>query len=199
MSAERYKRNTALWTIVPLVLLVAAYTGWALVQSNRPEPYETYDRDFPALTSPAAAPFDDPSLAYTFTIPAGLVAMPDTGGADVLLAPAEWFPTDASVTVTAKTLKTSADELSEKELIAAAREADYGPGVEDEVTVGEAADGSRVLFWAGCCSTPSPLNALVYRGKRVALVATDTPDDGDDTEGALDAAARELVASFTWR
>lgn len=195
----RYKRNTALIPILPMLLVLFAFIGWSLLESDRPDPYETYDRDLPALTTPAATPFDDPAFPYTFTIPAGLIAMPDTEGADVRLAPEAWFPTDAAISVTARELTESTDGLSDTELRALAIEADDGPGEGDDITITVADDGSRVLTWAGCCSEPDPVRVLVYSGKHVALIESAGPGDTEDSEDVIGDAARELIAGFAWR
>lgn len=195
----RYKRNTGLLPLLPLLLVVFAYLGWSLLEADRPEPYETYDRDLPALTAPAAAVFDDPAFPYTFTIPAGLTVMPDTEGADVRLAPEAWFPTDAAISVTTRELADSTDGLSDEELLALAVEDDDGPSAGDDVTTTVAGDGSRVLTWAGCCGDPDPVRALVYRGRHVALIESVSPSDGSDTRDAIGDAAREVVAGFAWR
>jgi len=194
-----YKRNTAFMPLLPVLLVLLAYLGWTYFENERPDPYETYDRDLPPLTAPAAAPFDDPALPYTFTIPAGLTAMPDTEGADVRLAPEAWFPTEAAISVTARELDDSTDGLSDKELLAVAIEDDDGPGEGDDVTITVADDGSRVLTWPGCCDEPAPVRALVYRGKHVALIESTTPSDSEDSQDAVGTAAQELLASFAWR
>ena len=171
-----------------------------MLRPDRPDPYPTHDRDLPALATPAAAPYDDPALPYTFTIPAGLTTMPDTQGADVRLAPEAWFPTEAAITVTAWELDEPTDRLSDNELLALAMGEKRGPREGDDITTEKRADGSRVLTWEGCCSEPAlVLRALVFRGTRVALVESTPPGDTDDMDDAMGAVARELLASLVWR